>query len=175
MYKNIAGVHNISLRFGENILFSGFSLDIPAGQVTGLSGPSGRGKTTLLRILSGFCEPDSGDIVRNYSRHAYVFQDHRLFPWMSSLENIALPLRKKHGEKSADIAVKYLERVHLKNCRHEVIMIIIIIYRNARQAIPLRGRDEKECAGAHPYIILFRCIPAEVLHGLSCIFHADLC
>lgn len=116
MYKNIAGVHNISLRFGENTLFSGFSLDIPAGQVTGLSGPSGRGKTTLLRILSGLCEPDSGDIVRNYSRHAYVFQDHRLFPWMSALENIALPLRKKHGEKSADIAEKYLERVHLKDC-----------------------------------------------------------
>ena len=68
----------------------GLSLEMPAGGITAVIGRSGCGKTTLLRLLAGLEKPDSGEIRMEDAqgraaapRTAVVFQEHRLFPWMS--------------------------------------------------------------------------------------------
>ncbi|MDC7223349.1 MAG: amino acid ABC transporter ATP-binding protein [Spirochaetales bacterium] len=94
-------------------------------------GPSGGGKTTLLRLIAGLETPDSGEIVinghpveygseetlREYrKRLGMVFQAYNLFPHLTALENITLPLVKVHGyreEQAREEALILLERFHL--------------------------------------------------------------
>lgn len=81
----------------------GVDLEVPAGAVTTLTGPSGVGKTTLLRAIAGLQPLDRGEIVlgrddlRGVPTHqrgiAYVFQRPRLFPHLDVIDNVAFPLR----------------------------------------------------------------------------------
>jgi sulfonate transport system ATP-binding protein len=78
-----------------------FSLLVEPGEFVSLVGPSGCGKSTLLRLIAGLDDPDSG-LVQIGDRPVYgpgldrgiVFQDHRLFPWLSVESNIRLSLRR---------------------------------------------------------------------------------
>lgn len=70
-----------------------FDLAIAPGEVTALAGPSGCGKTTVLQIAADLAEPLRGRVRRNYARHAVVFQEPRLLPWMTTAENIGYGLR----------------------------------------------------------------------------------
>ncbi len=81
---------NISKSFGEKNVISGLSCFIEHGKVTLVVGPSGAGKTTLLRILAGLEKADTGEIhgLEN-KKIAYLFQEDRLFPWLTALENVA--------------------------------------------------------------------------------------
>lgn len=65
-----------------------FSYTFGNGQTTCLTGPSGCGKTTLLRLASGLLPPDRGVVEGNRVRLSFVFQEDRLLPWFSALENI---------------------------------------------------------------------------------------
>ncbi len=69
------------------------SFSIPAGSFVSIIGPSGAGKSTLMRVILGLMKQTSGDIVRNFSRPAMVFQNYALFPWLSALDNVAFGLR----------------------------------------------------------------------------------
>lgn len=73
-------------------LFENFNLSISDGEIVGLLGPSGSGKTTILQIAAGILDPAKGKAVRNYRRHAVIFQEPRLLPWMTLLDNIAYGL-----------------------------------------------------------------------------------
>lgn len=55
-------IDDISCRFGKRIALQGISADIAPGQVTGLVGPDGAGKTTLIRLIAGLLRPQSGRI-----------------------------------------------------------------------------------------------------------------
>ena len=84
-------LRNVSLRFGEKQIFSDFSARIPLSGVTAVRGPSGAGKTTLFRLLLGLQQPDEGTVSGlDGRRAAVVFQEDRLLPWLSALENVAL-------------------------------------------------------------------------------------
>ena len=63
------------------------SLTFPGGELTVLSGASGGGKTTLLRIIAGLDKPDSGTVV-GAGKVAFMFQEDRLFPNMTAIENV---------------------------------------------------------------------------------------
>ncbi|MEM1045105.1 MAG: ABC transporter ATP-binding protein [Pseudomonadota bacterium] len=94
---------SVSKAFGSDVALSDVSLTVPDGAFVVLLGPTGAGKTTTLRLISGLERPDSGDITidgrpvidetpaeRNV---AMVFQQYSLYPHMTVRENLAFPLR----------------------------------------------------------------------------------
>lgn len=74
-------------------VFEKLDFSLASGEIVALLGPSGCGKTTVLQIAAGLIEPMRGRVRRNYARHAVVFQEPRLMPWMTTRENIAYGLR----------------------------------------------------------------------------------
>ena len=96
-------VKNVSKRFGEFHALRDVSFSVPAGQLVALLGPSGGGKTTMLRIIAGLDTADAGSVllegedattvsVRNRGV-GFVFQHYALFRHMSVFENVAFGLR----------------------------------------------------------------------------------
>lgn len=83
---------DVSLSFGEIVVFRGLSLAIDPGEFVAVVGPSGCGKTTLLNLFSQFIKPSSGK-VESIGRVRMVHQLDSLFPWQTVSENIALGLR----------------------------------------------------------------------------------
>lgn len=78
--------------FGKTVI-EDFDLTLGSGEVVALIGPSGCGKTTILQIAADLVEPSRGKVSRHYDRHAVVFQEPRLLPWLTTLDNIAYGLR----------------------------------------------------------------------------------
>src|SRR5580658_8465465 len=96
------------------------SFSVTKGSFVSIVGPSGAGKSTLLRVILGLMKQESGDIVRNFSRPAMVFQNYALFPWLSALDNVAFGLKMENvpREKREHIAREKLKEVglpHLEN------------------------------------------------------------
>jgi len=111
-------LRNINKAFGGKQILTNFSLSIPEKQILAIVGPSGGGKTTLLRMLAGLETIDSGEIYYNGESLAidelekrnllgFVFQDFQLFPHLSVLDNLTLSpiktmsLEKEVAEKKA--------------------------------------------------------------------------
>jgi polar amino acid transport system ATP-binding protein len=108
---------NIAKKFGDKVIFDGFDLTIKVGEVVAIAGPSGGGKTTLLRMLAGLETIDSGQVIfdgetigldelitRNLL--GFVFQDFQLFPHMTVLENLTLSPTKTMGVSKSDAVIK---------------------------------------------------------------------
>ena len=101
---------DISLRYREKQVLANFNLTLPEQGVVCFFGPSGCGKTSLLRILAGLTTPNSGEVSGLAGlKTAVVFQENRLLPWLSAIDNIALVLPKD----SYDVAYYWLEQVEL--------------------------------------------------------------
>jgi NitT/TauT family transport system ATP-binding protein len=80
-------------RYGSREVLSGLSFEIHRREIVGLLGRSGIGKTTLLKLIAGLEKPTRGKIRVQARRIGYVFQEPRLLPWKTTLENVSLPLR----------------------------------------------------------------------------------
>jgi ABC-type nitrate/sulfonate/bicarbonate transport system ATPase subunit len=93
---------DVTKSFGEKQVLSGVSLHLERGDIAVLSGMSGGGKTTLLRIAAGLEKADCGTVERG-GRLAVVFAEARLFPSATVLENVMAVMRgdKKENEKRA--------------------------------------------------------------------------
>jgi len=88
---NSITLSNITKAFNGNTVIQDFSATLPLEGVTVLRGPSGVGKTTLFRLLLGLEKSDAGEILGLQGhKPAVVFQEDRLLPWASALENVAL-------------------------------------------------------------------------------------
>jgi phospholipid/cholesterol/gamma-HCH transport system ATP-binding protein len=123
--------------FGSQQVLNGLSLTIPDGQITAVIGPSGEGKSVLLRHIIGLMQPDSGQVVvdgesiidirrsemnRIREKFGMLFQNAALFDSMSVFENVAFPLREKTRLTSSEIreqVLSALEDVGLKNVEHK--------------------------------------------------------
>ncbi|ORO54212.1 amino acid ABC transporter ATP-binding protein [Streptococcus oralis subsp. oralis] len=104
-------LRNINKAFAGKQILTNFSLSIPEKQILAIVGPSGGGKTTLLRMLAGLETIDSGEIYYNGESLAidelekrnllgFVFQDFQLFPHLSVLDNLTLsPIKTMSMEK----------------------------------------------------------------------------
>jgi NitT/TauT family transport system ATP-binding protein len=87
--------HNVSLSYGAEPVLEGASLEIQTGQFVSLVGPSGSGKSSLLRAVMGLQAISGGTIETGLAANdiGILFQDDALLPWRTALENVALGLR----------------------------------------------------------------------------------
>lgn len=108
---SILKAENISLNYPDRdvSVLKNINLAIEASSLTVILGESGCGKTTLLNILAGFQQPDSGSIkidneilTQPDARRAVVFQEHALLPWLNVAENVGFSLKLK-GLKPKEI------------------------------------------------------------------------
>jgi NitT/TauT family transport system ATP-binding protein len=109
---NIA-VRNVSFGYTKEKIFDNFNVDFSlADQPLVILGPSGSGKTTLLKLLGGLLKPQEGSIGFSETGEAmpncaFIFQEPRLLPWLTALENVSLPLEKQFGKEGALARAKH--------------------------------------------------------------------
>ncbi len=133
---NFIEIRGLTFRRGDRTIFNGIDMDIPRGKVVGIMGPSGTGKTTLLRLIGRQLKPDAGRIIvdghdlsslprdslfKLRRKMGMLFQSGALFTDLSVFENIAFPLR-----------------VHT-NLPESMIRDVVLI---KLQAVGLRGASE---------------------------------
>ena len=130
--QNIARIEDLYFRRGDRLIFDGLSLDVPKGKVVVIMGPSGTGKTTLLRLLGGQLRPESGfvevrgeeinqlkrkDLYRLRKKMGVLFQAGALFTDLNVFENVAFSLRihtKLDEEMIRDLVFMKLQAVGLR-------------------------------------------------------------
>jgi len=114
----VISLRGVSKRFGSHTVLSDITFDIPKGKVSAIMGPSGTGKSVLLKNIIGLLRPEAGEIwiegeniVGMPERELYrvrrklgvLFQDGALFGSMSIYDNIAFPLREHTDTSESDI------------------------------------------------------------------------
>ena len=133
---NLVELKDLTFAHGSHRVYDGLSLDVPKGKMVAVMGPSGIGKTTLLRLIGGQLKPDSGSIkvageevpqlkrdalYQLRKRMSMLFQSGALFTDMSVYENVAFPLREHTDlpeEIIRSVVLMKLEAVGLRGARH---------------------------------------------------------
>jgi polar amino acid transport system ATP-binding protein len=127
---------NLCKSFGPQIVLENINLNLDRVHTLAFIGPSGGGKSTLLRIIAGLEKPDSGTLYFNNREIIYrerelmahrrtvgtVFQAFNLFPHLTALQNITLPLEKVHQynpTEARQVAESILERFGLSEHGHK--------------------------------------------------------
>ena len=131
-------LRNLSFAYAEKAIFKRLNAGFTggeAGQPLAILGPSGSGKTTLLKLLGGLLKPQEGEIIfhgetaeeavnvredkitlSGQPKSAFMFQEPRLLPWLTVLENVSLPLEKEMGREEAQKrARRFLSLVSLED------------------------------------------------------------
>lgn len=129
-------VRNLKKRFGAAHVLEGIDFEMRAGEVVGVIGPGGVGKSVFVKICCGLMEPDAGEVEvlgqnllaidhkakqQLRERVGLVFQNYALFDFMTVGENVAFPMVQRGVAKPDEIAAKVQERlaeVDLPNVRH---------------------------------------------------------
>ena len=133
--SNLIEIRDLAFRFGSRVIFDHVDFDFQRGKVTTIMGPSGTGKTTLLRQIGGQIRPDNGSVMVDgqsvpdlsqaelyelRKRMGMMFQTGALFTGLSVFENVAFPLRE-HTRLSEsmirDLVLMKLEAVGLRGAR----------------------------------------------------------
>ncbi len=130
-------LRNVHKSFGSQKVLNGLDIEIPDGKITAIIGPSGEGKSVLLKHLIGLLQPDSGavevdgenivgvrrsELNRIREKFGMLFQNVALFDSMTVFENVAFPLEEKTALSKEDIRCKVisaLEDVGLKNIENK--------------------------------------------------------
>lgn len=130
-------LNNLHKAFGNQKVLNGLNLSVPDGQITAIIGPSGEGKSVLLRHMIGLMQPDTGQVEidgesiigirrsemnRIREKFGMLFQNAALFDSMNVFENVAFPLQEKTSYSKDEIRTRVLaalEDVGLKNVEHK--------------------------------------------------------
>ncbi len=132
---NLVEVRGLTFKFGARVIFDGIDLDLLRGKVTAIMGPSGTGKTTLLRLIGGQIRPTAGtlyvdghevprlprgELFELRKRMGMLFQSGALLTDLSVFDNVAFPLREHSGLPEAmvrDLVLMKLEAVGLRGAQ----------------------------------------------------------
>ncbi len=136
MSDDLIRISGLSFSHGERLLYDDISLTIPRGKITAFMGPSGIGKTTLLRLIGGQIKPDAGQILFDgqnvpelsrrelydlRKRMSMLFQSGALFTGINVFDNVAFPLREHTrlpDELLRTLVLMKLESVGLRGAEH---------------------------------------------------------
>lgn len=110
---------DVGFRYAERTILRNFSFKFEAPELVLITGSSGCGKSTLLKLIAGLLEPSEGEILCTSDKKSWVPQDIGLFPWLSVVDNIGLPLRiegtksrketmRMSNEICADLGIQHL-------------------------------------------------------------------
>ncbi|WP_017443793.1 ABC transporter ATP-binding protein [Gayadomonas joobiniege] len=120
-------IKNLYKRYGNGpVILNDINLDIKKDDFIALIGPSGCGKSTVLKLLAGLTDKTSGDIQfltshnKQQPKMGVVFQDANLMPWLTVMDNVALPLGlkgmdKSEANKKAEALIEMVGLGHVKN------------------------------------------------------------
>lgn len=122
-------IKNLTKKYADNTIFKSLDLTVQDGEVLSIVGPSGIGKTTLIKILAGLETADSGEIKLNHdvlavdgsrfdAKVGLIFQDFNLFPNYSVLDNVALApisVMKLSKSEARQVAKQLLETLSMSD------------------------------------------------------------
>lgn len=118
-------IENLSKAYQEKELFHNLNLTLEEGHTYCFFAPSGRGKTTLLRILLGLETPDSGRILGLPDNKSVVFQEDRLCESFSALTNVSLVLPDSLSKKEKNrLAVTILKEFYLEDSANKPVHLL---------------------------------------------------
>lgn len=108
-------ITNLSKSFGKKEIFNSFSQNFSDTGIYSISGDSGVGKTTLLRMIAGLERDHSGEILGGgFDNVAFAFQEYRLFPTLSAIENVIIPNGNMNDEALKNTAEEMLLALDFK-------------------------------------------------------------
>ena len=128
-------IEDLTFRRGERLIFDRLSLKVPRGKITAIMGPSGTGKTTLLKLIAGQLKPESGRVLvdgedvhrlkrsqvyRLRQRMGMLFQSGALLTDLNVFENVAFPLREHFSlpeDLLTNLVLMKLESVGLRGAK----------------------------------------------------------
>jgi phospholipid/cholesterol/gamma-HCH transport system ATP-binding protein len=133
LYAPMAGdavisIQGVTKRFGSHTVLQDISFDVPRGQISSVLGPSGTGKSVLLKVIIGLLRPEEGqifidgepmvgvrqkEILRMRRKFGVLFQDGALFGSMSLYDNIAFPLVERTHKTEGEVRTIVLQRAEL--------------------------------------------------------------
>jgi phospholipid/cholesterol/gamma-HCH transport system ATP-binding protein len=124
----IISIQHVTKRFGSHTVLQDVSFDVPRGRTTAVLGPSGTGKSVLLKVIIGLLRPEEGqilvdgepivgvrekDVFRIRRKFGVLFQDGALFGSMPLYDNIAFPLREHTRKTEREIRTTVLQKAEL--------------------------------------------------------------
>ena len=148
--ESILELRDLVKHFPNQRAVDGISLKIPRGGFYSLLGPSGCGKTTTLRLIAGFEQPTSGDVLldgavvneqKPYQRNvSTVFQNYALFPHLTAAENIAFGLKRKN-------------RPDIERRVREALELVRLAGKESRYPAQLSGGERQRVALARSLVL----------------------
>ena len=127
-------ISNLTIRYEDEIILDGVSLEVATGEIVSLVGPSGEGKTTLLRVIAGIEKAESGTVivdgvdVTHLPTHkrgiGLVFQDNQLFPHLTVGQNISYSLHQLSKRDQKQRVDELLQLVGLEGLADRDVTVI---------------------------------------------------
>ena len=124
----VVSIQNVTMRFGMHTVLKDISFDVPRGEISAVLGPSGTGKSVLLKVIIGLLRPQQGqvyvdgepmvgvrekEVLRIRRKFGVLFQDGALFGSMNLFDNIAFPLVEHTHKTDKEIYDLVMERAEL--------------------------------------------------------------
>ncbi|MBT9175849.1 MAG: Aliphatic sulfonates import ATP-binding protein SsuB [Firmicutes bacterium] len=112
--------NGVTKSFGKRTILDSVSFKVEEKQILAILGPSGIGKTTVLRMAAGTVKPDAGQVRSDRQRIGFIFQEPRLLPWRTALGNVTLVLQDRGltRDEQAGRAAAILKRLGLQGFEH---------------------------------------------------------